>query len=259
MSGIIFQRTYEFETAYEGIKQRAAEYLGKWMEAPDLYRFADARRSITFSSERLIPAYSGNRPRVMLLFSNPHPQSIQRGMFLSPNANGRGSDFWPLMAESGWLPVPEGNRRPKRLADICLKAEYPGPFELIFYCYYAFPTRYPDDIRKIFGRDFFREVIGPEAREQFRRTILETSTEAVVVFNKEIFNLVVKDPVERCIEPLAGGGIIQSEIEGMVEGVPVFLTFPAGWRYHKEYLRLRKVSLERIREAICTGEVSLKR
>ncbi|MBI9045532.1 MAG: hypothetical protein JEZ06_13665 [Anaerolineaceae bacterium] len=50
-------------------------------------------------------------------------------------------------------------------AEFCVKLEYETAFELIFYCYYAFPTDYPEDIRKIFGREYFNQSIEPEAAE----------------------------------------------------------------------------------------------
>jgi hypothetical protein len=95
----------------------------------------------------------------MLLFSNPHPLSVHHGMFLSPNSKGRENLFWPVMEDAGWLPIEKEYHNPKQLADICLKAKYPGPFELIFYCYYAFPSDFPEDIRRIFGREFYNQVI----------------------------------------------------------------------------------------------------
>ena len=82
--------------AYESIKERAIQVLDKYLEYPDLITFNDLDRSVTFSTERLIPTTSTNRPRVMLLFSNPHPYSVHQGMFLSPNTKGRENLFWPV-------------------------------------------------------------------------------------------------------------------------------------------------------------------
>lgn len=140
MPSINFQNTYLLSEAYESIKERAIQILDRYLGYPDLITFIDLDRSVTFSTERLIPTASTKRPRVMLLFSNPHPHSVQQGMFLSPNTKGRENLFWPVMRDAGWLSLPEGIRKPKQLADICLQANYRGPFELIFYCYYAFPT-----------------------------------------------------------------------------------------------------------------------
>jgi len=187
----------------------------------------------------------------MLLFSNPHPHSVHQGMFLSPNTKGRENLFWPVMEDADWLPIAKGYRNPKQLADICLKANYRGPFELIFYCYYAFPTKFPEDISRIFGKEYFRQVIEPEAIGEFRKTIQETSVEAVVTFNKGIFNLVSKDQIERFIERLKEGELIQSQIKDI--DIPIFLTFPTGFIFHKQYKQFRKDSLDTIRIAICSG------
>ena len=149
-------------------------------------------------------------------------------------------------------PFAKENRNPKQLADICLEAKYKGPFELIFYCYYAFPTDYPEDIRKIFGRQFFSQFIEPEAMKEFRQTVQETGVEAVVTFNKGIFNLVSNNQVDRYIERLIEGELIQSQVKGIDRNVPIFLTFPTGWRYHKEYRQIRQTSLDAIRIAIST-------
>jgi len=253
MPSINFQRTYLLSEAYESIKERAIQVLDKYLGYPDLITFNDLDRSVTFSTERLIPTASTNRPRVMLLFSNPHPHSIHQGMFLSPNTKGRENLFWSAMGDAGWLSIAEGNRNPEQLADICIKAKYRGPFELIFYCYYAFPTDFPEDIRKIFGRKHFNQFIEPEAIDEFRKTIQETSVEAVVTFNKGIFNLVSKDQIERYVKCLMEGELIQSQIKGIDRYVPIFLTFPTGWRYHKQYRQFRKASLDTIRTAICSG------
>lgn len=251
MTGINFQKTYLLSDAYESIKERAIQVLSKYLGYPDLITFNDLARSVTFSTERLIPVASTKRPRVMLLFSNPHPYSVYQGMFLSPNTRGRENLFWSVMGDAGWLPIAEENRNPKQLADICLKANYQGPFELIFYCYYAFPTDFPEDIKRIFGRIYFNQFIEPEASDEFRKTIQETSVKALVAFNKGIFNLVSKDRIERYVEHLVEGELIQSQIKGIDRDIPIFLTFPTGWRYRRQYMQIRKASLDRIRRIIC--------
>jgi hypothetical protein len=145
------------------------------------------------------------------------------------------------------------NQKSNQLVDICLDAKYRGPFDLIFYCYYAFPTNFPEEIIKIFGKEYFRQVIEPEAIDEFRKTIQETSVQAVVTFNKGVFNLVSKDHIERYIDRLKNGELIQSQINGIGRNVPVFLTFPTGWRYHKRFRQFRKASLDSIKTTICLG------
>jgi hypothetical protein len=250
LPSINYKRTYTLGEAYASIKDRAILFLDKYLGYPDLITFNDLERSVTYSTESLIPVGSTNKPRVLLLFSNPHPLSVHQGMFLSSNSKGQENLFWPTMEDAGWLPIPKGNRNPKLLADICLKAEYEGPFEFIFYCYYAFPTDYPEHIRRIFGKEFFRQIIEPEAIDEFKKTIQETSVESVVTFNKGIFNLVSESKIERYIKRLIKGDLIQSQIKGIECDIPIYLTFPTGFIYHKKYKELRKASLDKIRTAI---------
>jgi hypothetical protein len=252
LTNINFRKTYSLDQAYWGIKERAIPLLEKYQKYPHLIRFKDRARNVTFYTERLIPTTPTGRPLVMLLFSNPHPNSVQQGMFLSPNTKGTENPFWSVMEDACWLPIPKRYRNPRQLADICLKAEYSGPFDFIFYCYYPFPTDFPEDIRKIFGRDYLHQCIEPEAITEFRKTIENTSIVAVLTFNKGIFNLVSQDKVNIYIECLKEGGLIQSQIKGIDKDIPVFLTFPTGWHYHSQYRQLRKASLETIKAAICS-------
>ncbi len=250
MSGINFQRSYHLGKEYENIKNRATKIVGKYLEDSNLISFDDVEKRVTFTSERLVPVNRSKRPPVMLLFSNPHPHSIEQGMFLSANINNRENLFWPTMRNAGWFSIPEAKRNPEDLRDMFLQVKYPGPFELYFYCYYVFPTRYPDHIARIFGTGFFSQIIEPQAIAEFRKTVQETTFEAIVVFNKGIFNLASDEKIVRYIAQLNKGDLVQGRIRGFDKDIPIFLTHPTGWRYDKEYKTLRKTSLEKIKSAI---------
>jgi hypothetical protein len=250
MSSIHFQSTYPLSQQYDAIKYRAPKILGKFLADPSIYHFNNQEKTLTFTSERLIPEVRSGRQRVLLLFSNPHPHSIQQGMFLSPSVNGGQSHFWQGMKDAGWFRLPETNPDPDRLAEIFLKIEYESPFELLFYCYYSFPTRYPDDIVKLFGKDFFKEVIEPEAREGFLKIMQEEAPTAVVTFNKGVFNLVSTEPVDKYIQRLKAGEVVQSLVRDVGREVPIFLTYPTGWIYDTEYREYRRKSLEGVKDKI---------
>ena len=244
MSQIHFQATYPLSPRYNTIQSRAPEILGDYYADTSIYCFNDEEKTLTFTSERLIPSVASGRQRVLLLFSNPHPHSIQQGMFLSPSVKGRQSFFWAGMLDANWFKFPVTNPTPKRLAEIFLKLDYESPFELLIYCYYSFPTRYPDDIVKLFGREFFKEVIEPEAREEFVKIMQQEAPSAVVTFNKGVFNLVSSEPVGKYIERLKAGELIQSQIRDVEKEVPIYLTYPTGWRYDPEHREYRRESFE---------------
>ena len=235
---------------YESIKERATKLIGDYLDQDSVISFDDAKKQVKFTSERLIPPISSGRPRVMLLFSNPHPHSIKQRMFLSASGKSRENLFWPTMRDAGWFSIPEAKRNPEYLRNVFLRVTYSGPFELCFYCYYGFPTRLPDDIRRIFGKRVFGQIIEPDARDEFRSELIRMDVKAVVTFNKGIFNLVSEDKIERYLYWLNRGELVQCHISGTEKEIPIFLTYPTGWRYNKEYRRLRKASLERIKAAI---------
>ncbi len=250
MSGINFQKSYHLGQEYENIKNRATKIVGKYLEDPNLISFDDVEKRVTFTSERLVPVNRSKRPPVMLLFSNPHPHSIKQGMFLSANINNRENLFWPTMRNAGWFSIPEAKRNPEDLRDMFLQVKYPGPFELYFYCYYVFPTLYPDHIARIFGKMFFSAIIEPQANAEFRKTVQELTFEAIVVFNKGIFNLVSDEKIVRYIAQLNKGELVQGRIRVFDKDIPIFLTHPTGWHYDKEFKTLRETSLEKIKSAI---------
>ena len=248
---INFQRSYSLGEEYESIKTRAKKYLKKHPGHSEAIAFKDLDRSVLFTTERLIPGSPTSRHRVMLLFSNPHPHSIRNGMFLSANTKGRESTFWPIMRDARWFELPEPKPGTVLLRDFFLHVKYKSPFEFSFYCYYAFPTNYPDHIRKIFGKDFFKRIIEPEAETEFKKTVEDAGIEAIVTFNKGIFNHVAREKISKYIALLNRGEIVQGKIKDTDRDIPIFLTYPTGWRYRSDYLRLRTCNLEKIRKVLC--------
>ena len=254
MSTVNYYRTYQLNEIYEKVKAKSGEVLGNYLAYPDLYRFNDEERSLTFKSERLIPQIYSGRPRVMLLFSNPHPHSVHQGMLLSPNTRGKENAFWETMRAAGWINFKEETSDPIKIAEKCFKVQYEGPFDFVFYPYYSFPTNYPQEIEEIFGSDTCRRVIGPEAQIEFMNVVSLIAVDAVVVFNKEIFNIVAEEKVDKPIKQLVNETLIISKLKNIEKRIPIYLTFPTGWHYHKDIKRLRKISLDLIKTAILKSQ-----
>ncbi|OGP59753.1 MAG: hypothetical protein A2V67_03125 [Deltaproteobacteria bacterium RBG_13_61_14] len=250
MQGINFQRTYRLDQAYNQVKHQAAKFLKDYLHDPGLFIFDDLSTSVTFTSERLIPLRASGRPCVMLIFSNPHPHSIRQGMFLSPNRRNLPNSFWQTMSEAGWFNIYASNLAPAQLRDIFLRVEYDSPFELIFYCYYAFPSDFPEDLPKIFSQEFFRNVIELAAKKEFLKTLTREKVRAVVTFNKGVFNRIAKKKITRYLKILNDRGCIRSEIAELQGMVPIHLTYPTGWRYHRNARALKQDNLKQIKQMI---------
>jgi len=74
----------------------------------------------------------------------------------------------------------------------------------------------------------------------------------VVAFNKDIFNLVSEENIDKSMERLINGGLIHSQVKDIEKNLPIFLTIPTGWRYHKNVTLLKKKNLEIIKNAMLT-------
>jgi hypothetical protein len=235
---------------YLDIKGRALEILGEYAKDPCVMVFNAEEKKVQFKTELLIPKKRTSKPRIMLLFSNPHPHSIQQGMFLSPNTQKGENLFWPIMEQAGWFELPEQRSSPEELRDAFLGVKYSAPFELLFCCYYAFPTPMPEQIKEIFGKEFFDRHIQEEARTEFAERVRETSIEGIVTFNKSIFNLTTGQKLERYISELKKGAMVDGSVHDNTKSIPVFLTYPTGWRYHPDYKELRVKNLKQIKDRI---------
>ena len=154
------------------------------------------------------------------------------------------------MNDAKLIEIEEEKTDPHQLANICYNLQYQSPFDFLFYCYYAFPTDFPDDIKWIFGTDYFTKVIEPEAKEEIGEILFKNNVEKVITFNKGIFNLISKNPVKNYIRQLTQGEIIESKITKIDRNIPIFLTYPTGWRYHKNFKQLRINNITTIRAAI---------
>lgn len=97
---------------------------------------------------------------------------------------------------------------------------------------------------------FYKLIIEPEATNELQQTINGMKVDAVVTLNKGIFNQVGKDPVDQYIAYLVQGNLIQTQIKQIDNDIPVFVTYPTGWRYHKNFKKLRSDNLILIKTAI---------
>lgn len=115
--------------------------------------FDDAGKSFTYLTEEITPDCAGNdRTKVLLLFKNPHPDSVAAGLFLSePHSQ----IFWNRLFEVDYnrnlLPLLNGSDWISGVADTLLSGKYDSPFLYYFRCLYPFPTKQFADLQKLFA------------------------------------------------------------------------------------------------------------
>src|SRR3972149_6708287 len=213
-----------------------------------VYALNDSAQSVTFQSECLLPADDRGRPRVLLLFSNAHPESIKNGMFHT--AEGGIAALWTDLCCADLF---SGDcrmiARPEILRNHCLNAGYDGPFTLGLACYWLFPTFDPSHLQALFG-----QAVEPPGfdhpRRRFDRLLGEWQPKAVISFNKKVFEEFAGARTTGNIIERLRTDLIRYNYRAGDLAVPIFATYPAGWRFDPDASRLRQDRLRRIASAI---------
>jgi len=138
---------------------------------------------------------SPEKPRVMLLFSNPHPDSVCQGLFMSEKRSRR---FWGMLPCSSQLGINHdfcwNEHSIQETVSSLLNGAYEGPL-LFFECLYQIPSRSPKDLKKLFERrkDFDSYLHRPSLERI--GTILDCyNIKTVLVFTGETFESITDKP-----------------------------------------------------------------
>jgi len=155
--------------------------------------FDDSGKTVTYLTEEITPEYAGDdRIKVLLLFKNPHPDSVAAGLFLSePHSQ----SFWERLFEVDYnrnlLPLLNKRDWIGSLADTLLTGKYDSPFLYYFRCLYPFPTRQFVDLPQLFAgapSTYRREILNRSLRE-FTAYVEQHGIRNVIVFFKDAVEL----------------------------------------------------------------------
>ena len=238
-----YSRTAAFLRDVAPAKRRSyVPYLGA------VYELSDLERRLTFQGECLLPSVDRGRARILLLFSNAHPESIKNGMFHTAES-GVASLWTDLMAAGLFSGELSHLASPGLLRERCLTVEYHGPFCLGFACYWLFPTFHPNDLKALFGRHMEpRGFLDTNGR--FQEILRQWRPAGIVSFNGQVFERVTGCRATGYTRDLDDGVMVRGECRTADGVVPIFQTYPAAWRYGGDVVRARQRSLQRIAEAM---------
>ena len=150
-----------------------------------------------FLTESIQPNISfRERPRVMLLFSNPHPESVKTGLFMSEK---RSRGFWEILRCSKQLDINHDfhwdTDSIRETVSLFLNGDYEGPL-LFFECLYPVPSNSPKDLRKLFRPrtgDFERYLHRPSL-ERISAILTNHNIKVGLSFIGETFESIVGKP-----------------------------------------------------------------
>ena len=155
MGGIVKEESVHFvsKKEYERFKNRLQnnqkyESIGQIITVYD-----DESYQIKYKTEEIIPeAVNPDRKKVLLLFKNPHPDSVHAGLYLSEKYS---KTFWnrffevkynaelmPLLQKDSWI---------KDVANTLTSGNYNSQFLYYFKCLYPFPSKQFNDLINLFS------------------------------------------------------------------------------------------------------------
>lgn len=238
--------TYLRELRPKG-RRSYAPYIGS------VYELDDLAHTVAFQDELLLPEEDSGRPRVLLVISNAHPESIKNGMFHT--AESGIAELWLDLRAVGLLAADDATLgSPPLLRNLCLTAGYAGSFCLGFICYWIFPTFHPDHLKKLFGAGC--EPRGFEdTRGRFKQCVETWRPSAIISFHGGVFERLTGESSKDYTRWLRKD-LLFGELPLSKANVPVFQTYPAAWRYDKQAGHLRRESLARIVRALSRKEIT---
>ncbi|GEM_PF-1748714 len=167
----------------------------------------DSEKSITYLTEEITPEHKGaERTKVLLLFKNPHPDSVAAGLFLSePHSK----DFWKRLFEVDYnrslLPMLNRPDWIDNLADTLLTGKYDSPFLYYFRCLYPFPTKQFSDLQQLFSGaplTYKREILDKSIIE-LNDYIERHGIRHIIVFFKDAMTIMGCRPLSSSINAVA--------------------------------------------------------
>ncbi|MBN1473178.1 MAG: hypothetical protein JW914_01055 [Syntrophaceae bacterium] len=238
---IIHEEIVTIERDYYQVKSVIQDKLRKWS---DLYVFDDLNHRIRYKTEGpLIPDDNSKIP-VLILLSNPHPNSVKQGMFLSPN-RGRANPFWDTLRDTGFFTY-DG----KIDATVMIKNEYQSPFRFFMAVLFPFPTKDPTHLINFFGKTEYKKMI-ETSKATIKKLIVDYNIMNIICFGKTQYDIMKysHNTSNNYISFLKKGEIIQDKI-WFSEIISIYLTYPTGWRYAKDQRSLKKEGLKKVLNSI---------
>lgn len=150
-----------------------------------------------FLTESIQPKIkSPTRPRVMLLFSNPHPESVKIGLFMSEKYSRL---FWEILRCNKQLRIThdfkwDSTEHIDDTVSLLLNGNYGDDSSplLFFECLYPIPSNSPHTLKKLFARDDdFRRHLHDQSLDRIRTILTDNNIKVVLVFKGETFEAIV--------------------------------------------------------------------
>ena len=153
----------------------------------------DNKHEITYQTEEIAPTIAdAKRIKVLLLFKNPHPDSVASGLFFSEKYS---KSFWNRFFEvecnKRMLPLLELSTWIDDVTKTLSSGKYDSPFLYYFRCLYTFPTKEYKHLKALFSKEAPTawEKILTDSNQLLKNYISKEKIKHVIIFFTEGMHL----------------------------------------------------------------------
>ena len=200
LKSIITPRSLELGDSFTDIRNKI-ESDKRYAGLKNLCKFYPEEKRVEYFTERIHPNRSEHPIRIpiLFLFSNPHPDSVASGLFLSERYS---RTFWQRLFESDYFHLRAGEinleywdkSTPKLLGQLMLEGKYESKCLLYFHCLWPIPTNQVADLKRLFASTPQRlwGKINEASQKELVRLIEHEQIKHVVAFTGEVFHLITE-------------------------------------------------------------------
>lgn len=218
MNNIIRREVIKFTTSDEyNLTKGKLRNDSSFASILNICEFDDAAYEIKYLTEEITPVNPiEERIKVLLLFKNPHPDSVRSSLFLS---EAHSKLFWDRFFEvdcnQKLLTLLDGKDWIENVASALMSGNYNCPFLYYFRCFYPFPSRQFADLKRLFGG----------APMTYKEEILDRSQKDLIAYIKQHDIRIIITFFKEAMALLDGKGFSKSEdvIKKAKDGIKISL------------------------------------
>ena len=198
MSGlkpIITSRNLELGDNFDDIVNRIRSNE-RYKDLKRLCRFYPEENRFEYCTEGIYPDHSKypDRLPILFLFSNPHPKSVESGLFLSESHS---RTFWQRLFESCYFSLQDDNidltfssaSTTKALGQLMLNGRYDSKFLLYFHCLWPIPTNHVSDLKRLFPiKSLLWRKIKEDSAQELSGLLEAEKIKYIIVFSGPVFH-----------------------------------------------------------------------
>jgi len=223
---IIHEKNLTIDKDYQQVKSNIQENLSEWS---DLFVFDDKNNQIRYKTEGPLIPEDNSRIPVLILLSNPHPHSVKQGMFLSPNRIGRENPFWETLKGTGYF-----DYNGQIDAEVMIRNRYKSPFRFFMAVLLPFPSEDPSHLKELLGYNAYRKMYD-QGRDSIHSMIMDHKIKNIICFGGLQYDAIAIGGSPNNYTSILSQGMIVKDTTKSHTSTYVYLTFPTGWRYVKNF------------------------